>query len=169
MSQTLSHAVEAQARAQTACLGWLTARIKRRLTDSLGRSVQFYCVAEEDDAGRLHLHGEFNIVDADKVRVDRVRVNVRKALRLAGGEWPKASKARQRQAQVRAAAPDAGWAGYLAKDFWRFGPIVREMLTTYGSSYAPGFKGDQVSRTKLLGEIAGKIYGEHRALIMKVD
>ena len=162
----LSHAVEAQARAQPDALCWLTARIARRLKDSLGRSVQVVIVAEEDDAGRLHLHGEFNIVGADELQVDRVRVKVRKALRLAGGEWPKDSKARQRQAQVIADAPDAGWAGYLAKDFAYFGPIVREMLTTYGSSYAPGFKGDQVSRTKLLGEIAGKIYNEHRALVM---
>lgn len=164
----LSHAVEAQARAEPDALGWLTARIKRHLKDSLGRSVEFYCVAEEDDASRLHLHGEFNIVDPDAVRVDRTRVKVRKALRLAGGEWPK-EKGRQRQAQVKADAPDAGWSGYLAKDFAYYGPIVRPMLTAYSSNYAPGFKGDQVSRTKGLGEIAGKIYGEHRALVVGAD
>ena len=164
----LSHAVEAQARSKGDALGWLTARVARRLKDSLGRPVEVYIVAEEDEAGRLHLHGEFNIVGPEELRVDRVCVKVRKALRLAGGEWPKASKARQRQCEVKAASPDAGWSGYLAKDFAFFGPIVRPMLEFYGSSYAPGFKGDQVSRTKKLGEIAGKIYSEHRALVMDV-
>jgi hypothetical protein len=112
----------------------------------------------------LHVHGEFNITRPDSTTVKRDRAKARKALRLAGGEWP---THRQFQAYVPPEAPDSGWAGYLSKDFAFCGPIVRPWLSALGSNYASGFNGDQVSRTRLLGKIAGKIYNEHRETVMR--
>ena len=119
---------------------------------------------ERDDRGVLHVHGEFNITRPDSITVKRVSAKARKALRLAGGEW---ATHRQFQANVPPEAPDSGWAGYLAKDFAFCGPIVRPWLTALGSNYAPGFNGDQVSRTRLLGKVAARIYGEHREAVMR--
>jgi hypothetical protein len=156
--------VEAQAAAQPDALGWLSRRIARRLQDALGRPLQCYCVLEQDDRRKLHVHGEFNIAEHNSIAVKRDRAKARKALRLAGGEWP---TLRQFQAHVPPDAPDSGWSGYLAKDFAFFGPIARPWLTSVGSTYAPGFNGDQISRTKILGALAESIYNEHRALVMR--
>jgi hypothetical protein len=160
----LDDAVEAQAAAQPDALGWLGRRIARRLQAALGRSVQCYCVLEQDDRRKLHVHGEMGVTDPNGIAVKRDRAKARKALRLAGGEWP---TLRQFQARVPTEAPDSGWSGYLAKDFAFFGPIVRPWLNTVGSSYAPGFSGDQISRTKILGALAESIYNEHRELVMR--
>jgi hypothetical protein len=160
----LDDAVEAQAAAQPDALGWLSRRIARRLQDALGRPVQCYCVLEQDDRRKLHVHGEMGIVDHNGIAVKRDRAKARKALRLAGGEF---LTVRQFQAHVPPDAPDSGWSGYLAKDFTFFGPIVRPWLTSVGSRYAPGFGGDQISRTKILGALAVSIYNEHRALVMR--
>ncbi len=120
-------------------------------------------VLEQDDRRELHLHGEFNITGPNSPTVKRDRAKARKALRLAGGEWP---KGRQFQAKVPHAAPDSGWPGYLSKHFAFSGPIVRPWLTSVGSNYAPSFNGDQVSRTRLLAKMAAKIYAEHREFVM---
>lgn len=162
-SLRLDGPVEAQALSKPDALGWLSRRIARRLKAALGHLVECYCVLEQDDDGKLHLHGEFNITGPNSNSVKRDRAKARKALRLAGGEWP---KARQFQAKVPAEAPDSGWAGYLSKEFAFFGPIVRPYLTSVGCIFAPGFNGDQVSRTEILGALAEKIYNEHRELVM---
>ncbi|QDM27562.1 hypothetical protein FNL56_16615 [Tardiphaga sp. vice304] len=154
-SLNLRSDIEVRALAQPASLDWLRRRLVRRLTTLLGRPVALYVVAEEEGhRRRLHLHGEMQ-VNADEV------VTARDALRLAGGEW---DQARQHQSHTQC-DPDSGWAGYVAKEFWRFGPIVRPWLTALNSSYRVRFNGGQVSRTMLLGGLAGKIYREHRALI----
>jgi hypothetical protein len=164
-SLRLDGPVEAQASAEPDALGWLSARITRRLQARLGRSVESYCVLECDARRQLHVHGEFNIVRPDCRTVNRERAKARKALRLAGGEWP--PECRKFQAQVKGRSPDAGWAGYLAKDFAFRGPIIRPWLTALGSNYAPGFNGDQICRTKTLGAAAERIYNEHRELVMR--
>lgn len=118
--------------------------------------MQGYIVAEEDPQNhRLHLHGEIQISaeEAEKAR---------KALGLAGGEW---DDVRQYQSHTEF-APDAGWAGYVSKDSWRFGPIVRPWLTMVNSSYRVRFNGDQISRTAMLAAVAKRAYQEHRALIL---
>jgi hypothetical protein len=163
-SLRLDGPVEAQALSKPDALGWLSPRIARRLKAALGRLIECYCVLEQDDDGEIHLHGAFNITGPNSTSVKRDRAKARKALRLAGGEWP---KARQFQADVPHAAPDSGWPGYLSKEFAFFGPIVRPYLTSVGSNYAPGFNGDQVSRTEVLGALAEKIYNERRELVMR--
>jgi hypothetical protein len=163
-SLRLDGPVEAQALSKPSALGWLSPRIARRLKAALGHLVECYCVLEQDDDGKLHVHGEFIITDPNSTTVRRDRAKARKALRLAGGEW---TKARQFQADVPAEAPDSGWPGYLSKQFAFFGPIVRPYLTSVGSIFAPGFDGDQVSRTEILGALAEKIYNEHRELVMR--
>jgi hypothetical protein len=163
-SLRLDHPVAAQALSKPDALGWLSRRIARRLKAALGRLIECYCVLEQDDSGELHVHGEFIITGPNSTTIRRDRAKARKALRLAGGEW---TKARQFQADVPAEAPDSGWPGYLSKEFAFFGPIIRPWLTSIGSNYAPGFNGDQVSRTEVLGALAEKIYNEHRELVMR--
>jgi hypothetical protein len=162
----LSDSVEARARVEPNALSWLTARITQRLRTVLGQSVQFYCVLEQDETKRLHLHGEFTLGsdndDGGNMKVRRRLVLVRKALRLAGGEW---KKSRQFQAKVRA-NPDAGWAGYISKDSHLYGSIVRPYLKLVGSQYAPSFEGNQITRTALLGKAAAKVYAQHRELVL---
>ena len=63
---------------------------------------------EEGEQHRLHFHGEIQC-SADEAK------NVRKALRLAGGEW---NEALQHQTKTEA-DPDRGWASYIADDIWR--------------------------------------------------
>jgi hypothetical protein len=163
-SLRLHASVEAQALSKPDALDWLSRRIARRLRAALGHPVECYCVLEQDDRRELHVHGAFIITGPNSTSVNRDRAKARKALRLAGGEWP---KARQFQANVPPEAPDSGWPGYLAKDFALFGPIVRPWLTLVGSKYAPGFGGDQISRTKVLAALAETIYNEHRELVMR--
>jgi hypothetical protein len=158
-SLNLRNDIEARALAQPASLDWLRRRIINRLTTLLGRPVQFYVVAEEDgDGHRLHLHGEMQIT-ANEVE------EARHALRLAGGEW---KKVRQKQTHTEC-DPDAGWAGYVAKDFWRFGPITRPWLTALNSSYRVRFNGSQISRTSDLAVLAHEVYDQHRLMAQGID
>jgi hypothetical protein len=106
--------IEALARRQPDQAGWFQARLVRRLRQQLGRSPEFHLTMEEGDQHRLHFHGEIQC-SADEAE------NVRKALRLAGGEWKVAP---QHQTKTDA-DPDHGWASYIADDIWRVGSPVR--------------------------------------------
>jgi hypothetical protein len=116
-------------------------------------------VSEEDAiTRRLHLHGELRIEAGEAALA-------RKALRLAGGEW---EDVRQYQAHTES-DPDTGWAGYMSKEFWRYGPIVRPWLASVNSSYRVRYNGGQISKTQRANAIAEKIYAEHCGLLQKDD
>ena len=106
----LSPEIEAQIRFKGS--GWLFRRVRHYLQKALGRKPDFWFGLELSKTGRLHMHGEL------QVALDEL-VAVRKALRLAGGEW---DKVRQHQAHTK---PDASivWANYGAKEAWRIKPF----------------------------------------------
>lgn len=152
--------IEALCRRQPDQAGWFQARVVRRLCQQLGRSPEFHLTMEEGDQHRLHFHGEIQC-SADEAE------SVRKALRLASGEW---DEARQHQTKT-AADPDQGWASYIADDIWRvrftrsFMPRFRDAR----SSSAITFTGATISTTKLLGQRAIELHAQHRAWLMSQD
>jgi hypothetical protein len=151
--------VEAKARVQKASLDWIHRRMARRLDQALGRKVEFFPVLEEtpNRTRRLHLHGELQ-VSPEEVKA------ARKALRLAGGEW---EEVRQHQAHTDE-MPDEGWAGYIAKDFWKFGPHVRRWTSVApGSLTGTRIQGSIYSSTLLLGRLSAKTYEAHRRIVWR--
>jgi hypothetical protein len=157
LNLNLSPEVEAKALSQAYPIGWLHRRTSHHLREALGRPVEFHLVAEQDDDGRLHLHGEFQIADTEATIA-------RGALRKAGGKWDAAASNKQAWTQ---AEPDAGWLNYITGDLWRIG-YTRNFLPRYGSprsGYAITFKGGPTSSTKLLNQKAAEIYEAHRQLV----
>jgi hypothetical protein len=116
--------VEERARAQgKKMLAWVQKCIARELKKYVGRHVQLVFVLEEDENGRLHVHGEFQIFE-EEAEV------ARKALRVALGEWPTENDRPRgcpawlpnmpRQHQIKTEPePDHGHSCYITKDFWR--------------------------------------------------
>jgi hypothetical protein len=156
--------IEAKARAKANPCTWLRDRIEAELRKALGRSVQMLLAFEEaetwgDATGRyrkrLHAHGEF-AVSADETAAARA------ALRKAGGEW---GTVRQYQAQT-AADPDEGWVGYVAKDFWKTTPIMRELIE--GSRiYGVTFRGNVLSVSQPVTEIARSLFERNRTQLVR--
>lgn len=122
----LSHAIEAQARAEALPVDWLRRRIATSLEPTLGPAVPFWFTADETDEDyslrdtpegrvvvfepkRLHLHGELSVTPSELARA-------KAALRRAGGNMlknegdPKANKAAHRsQVHNHNYPPDDGW------------------------------------------------------------
>jgi hypothetical protein len=154
----LKPAIEERARNQLNPAGWLLDRIVHHLKAVLRKLPEFHFVLEEAEAHRLHVHGEIQCNSAETAAV-------RKALRLAGGEW---DVVRQHQAHTDT-DPDQGWASYISKDLWKI-RFTREFLPKYGnprSSHAITFSGNAISTTRLLGQQAAKRFEEHRDLVMR--
>jgi hypothetical protein len=152
--------IEALCREQPDQAGWFRARVARRLQQQLGCSPEFHLTMEEGDQHRLHFHGEIQC-SADEAE------NVRKALRLAGGEWKQAP---QHQAKTDP-DPDQGWASYIAEDIWRV-RFTRSFLPRYRdarSNDAITFTGNVASATKLLNQRAAELYSQHRAWLIAND
>lgn len=100
----LSPAIDRLARTKPSAVKWLSRRIALQLKLALGRPIDFWFAVEVTETGqprRLHCHGELQIASSDSVCV-------RKALRIAGGEW---DEARQFQAHT-SPAPNVGWSHY---------------------------------------------------------
>jgi hypothetical protein len=135
----LSPKIEAQARSQADALDWLKRRVAKELKAIGDAPCEFWVVAEEEryckvrnsqrrnpGLPRLHLHGE---IIADNM----LRESIRKALRLAGGEW---EDTRQFQAWL---GPRADWwPSYVCKDHWRRSRLLMDhpnphRLTFHGS------------------------------------
>lgn len=95
---------EARVRSAPNGAGWLSKRIARQLKAALGQSVDFWFAFEETPGKRLHVHGEL-AAGTDELPA------VRKALRLAGGEW---TDIRQHQAHTHT-DPSVVWPIYAAK------------------------------------------------------
>jgi hypothetical protein len=133
----LNDEVQSLARQQPDPLNWLQERIRRNLTKALGWPPAFYVVLEETDdmKSKLHIHGELGLPH-DLVTNKRLLANVRKALRMAGGQWP---KCRQFQANLRLDV-DEGWTSYIAKTFWKWMPHTRRLLERFPNRIAPTFK-----------------------------
>ena len=105
----------------------------------------------------LHLHGELS------ASIDEAEA-VRKALRLAGGEW---KKTRQHQAHTKV-DPDAGWIGYVLKDdVWTRGANSKSKLAHIrGLAESRGFSGDNYAATRDLTAAAIALYAEDRATVL---
>jgi hypothetical protein len=133
----LNDDVQRLARQQPDPLNWLQERIKRNLTKVFGWSPAFYVVLEETDDMRpkLHIHGELALPH-DLVCDKRFLANTKKALRAAGGQWPKGT---QFQANLRLDA-DEGWTSYIAKTFWKWMPHTRRLLERFPNRIGPTFK-----------------------------
>jgi hypothetical protein len=147
---------EDRARSQSNPIGWLRARIARRLAQQLGRAPEFHLVGEEAERRRLHLHGEIQASPNETP-------GARKAFRLAGGEW---DEVRQHQAHTDV-DPDAGWSSYIGKDLWRIS-YTRNFLARHGSprsSYAITFEGNATASTNRLNARAAERYDQHREWI----
>jgi hypothetical protein len=133
----LNDDVQSLARQQPDPLNWLQERIKRNLTKTLGWSPSFYAVLEETDdiKPKLHIHGELGL-PRDMVTNKRLLADVRRALRMAGGQWLKCP---QFQANLRLDV-DEGWTSYIGKTFWKWMPHTRRLLERFPNRIVPTFK-----------------------------
>lgn len=111
-SFTLNLSPEIEAKARLKGSDWLFRRVRYHLQNAFGRKPEFWFALELTDTQRLHVHGELQAAPHELAAV-------RKALRLAGGEW---DQVRQHQAHTK---PDASivWANYTVKDAWRIRPF----------------------------------------------
>jgi hypothetical protein len=156
----LKPGIEERARSQSNPAGWFHDRIVHHLKAVLGKVPEFHFVLEEAEAHRLHVHGEIQCI------LDETAA-VRKALRLAGGEW---DIVRQHQAHTDM-DPDQGWASYISKDLWKI-RFTREFLPNYGnprSSHAITFSGNAISTTRSLGQRAAGLFAEHREMLVRAQ
>ena len=144
----LSPAVEEQVRREPSSAGWLSKRIARRLKQALGRAVPLW-FAFELEGGRLHLHGELGASVAELPAV-------RKALRLAGGEW---LTVRQHQAHT-VSAPTLPWVGYAAKEAWRVRPFTGRL-----AGIARPINGDWYFATNRARSTANKLYDTQKEAV----
>jgi hypothetical protein len=152
--------IEERARSQSNPAGWFHDRIVHHLKAVLRKLPEFHFVLEEAEAHRLHVHGEIQCTSAETAAV-------RKALRLAGGEW---DLVRQHQAHTDN-DPDQGWASYISKDLWKI-RFTRDFLPKYGnprSSYAITFSGNAISTTRSLGQKAAELFAQHREMLVRVQ
>ena len=141
---------------------------RRQPEGYLGRHVEFVLVPEDDENGRLHLHGEFQI------SVEEAEA-ARKAMRVALGEWP-AEKDRPRgcpawvpnmprQHQVKTEPePDHGHSCYITKDFWRSPDRLHIKLF---AAMRVGFDCKPLSATKRLRARAEELYTHDRAMVIE--
>jgi hypothetical protein len=86
----------------------------------------------------------------------------RAALGKGCGEWETT-----RQHQVKTTPdPDAGWTGYIGKDFWKTTRFMRELLERAGSRWAVQFQGGHLSTTNAVRARAEALYKAHRAALV---
>jgi len=103
----LSADISSLASSKPSAASWLQKRIAKRLRQQLGFNPEFWFIFEASSAQRLHIHGEIGVP-----KVPVVLKKVRRALRLACGEW---QHTRQHQVRLRP-NPSAWWPNYVSKD-----------------------------------------------------
>jgi hypothetical protein len=160
----LRHDIEALARTKPNSCQYVRDRMAAELRKGLGRRVDFIAAFEEADVfdevsrrwrPRLHVHGEM------AVSVEEAEL-ARACLRRAGGEW---ETNRQHQAKTWP-DPDDGWVGYIAKDFWKTTPFMRNMMK--GSRiFGVTFDGDVFSATRPVTLRATTIFEQDRKTILR--
>ncbi|MCV0394363.1 MAG: hypothetical protein K5872_13385 [Rhizobiaceae bacterium] len=129
--------------------GWLGDRLSRRLKEALGRPVALWFAF--DVAQDLpHVHGELQ-ADTNELKA------VRKAMRLAGGEW---HDVRQHQAHTRP-DPTAIWSFYAATD----AIFIRPLKGPFAHLPRP-INGDWVFATKGVRRGAGELYSLQRQKVL---
>ena len=149
--------IEELARSKPSALAWLQKRVAKELRKAVGAPVSFYLTAEADGDKALHIHGELALA-ADLATDPDLLIEVRRALRLAAGEWEE----KKRQFQVKMKPdPDDGWTSYAAKDFRFATPFMRKFLNASGSRYRITFPGPVLSITADLNRRAEAIYKRH--------
>lgn len=139
--------IEEQVRGASNSAKWLSARIARRLKQLTGASVDFWFAFDVSDKRRLHIHGELAGIHADQLPA------VRKALRLAGGEW---EQIRQHQTHLRA-NPSLVWANYAAKNSFAVRPLSGRL-----SKLPRPIAGDWFFATNSVRSSARSLYEEAR-------
>ena len=100
----------------------------------LGSDQRWWACLEETANRHLHLHGE---IECPAVQLEEVR----RALRLAGGEWAKGSRHFQAKFEPH---PDARWASYCAKSLGLATDSRRALMARYGctsSRWVASFSG----------------------------
>ena len=138
----LSKPVEELARREgPRCLDFLHRRVRASLKRIVGRSVEF-CLSLEEIRRRLHLHGGIACADSEYKLV-------RRALKTAGGLWPKGM--RQYQLVMRK-SPTARWAGYAVKEAYKARPsfrrfIARSLFQLIQPHKVASFEGPAISST----------------------
>ena len=134
---------------QPSSAGWLSKRIARHLKALLGRPVAFWFAFEKGVGERLHVHGELQASPNEFVRV-------RRALRLAGGQW---SHTRQHQAKIKQASPTVVWPQYVAT----LAPYIqpRPKIGRMASISRP-INGDWIFATNEIRIAAGNLYADRR-------
>jgi hypothetical protein len=149
----LSSEIEALAKSKPSAVRWLHARINKSLGAVFGRQIDFVLVLEEASDHRLHCHGEFGLANHEAVKG-------RAALRKAGGDYPGPP---QYQTKTMP-APDALWASYELKDFYKLGPKMRDMFK--GSRRGVDFEGRGFSMTSPVHTKAAALYQLDRSMLM---
>jgi hypothetical protein len=84
-------------------------------------------------------------------------LRARAALRKAGGEW---HDMRHHQAKI-VPAPDAGWVGYIGKEFWKTTPSIREFMK-HSRFFSVTFDGNVFSATRLVAQKARELFEADR-------
>jgi hypothetical protein len=152
-SLNLSDEIETKLRAAPHSAKWIAARIRRQLKLALGRSVDCWFVLELSDKRRLHLHGEIAVAEADFV-------SVRKALRLAGGEW---EHTRQHQTKLRS-SPTSIWVNYCLKQISE----MRKRSGRLGEIQSRPIQGSWFFATNNVRAAAKSLYEDRRACAIQL-
>ncbi|MES0167826.1 hypothetical protein NKJ87_17830 [Mesorhizobium sp. M0027] len=153
----LSPAIDQLARSKPSAVKWLSRRIALQLKLALGRPVDFWFAVEVTETGqprRLHCHGELQIAPSDSVCV-------RKALRIAGGEW---KGSRQFQADTRA-DPEVVWSHYV------LGLSVLSGVVPYRGRFKNlrrPINGDWLTATNAVRSGARSLYTGRRAQVLSL-
>ncbi|MER9203016.1 hypothetical protein NKH74_28155 [Mesorhizobium sp. M0933] len=153
----LSPAIDSLARTKSSAVKWLSRRIALQLRLALGRPIDFWFAVEVTETGqprRLHCHGELQIAPSDSVCV-------RKALRIAGGEW---KGSRQFQADT-VPAPDVVWSHYV------LGLSVLSGVVPYRGRFKDlrrPIKGDWFTATNAVRSNASSLYTGRRAQVLSL-
>ncbi|GLQ82008.1 hypothetical protein GCM10007881_55290 [Mesorhizobium huakuii] len=153
----LSPDIDRLARTKRSAVKWLSRRIDRQLKLALGRPIDFWFAVELTQEGqprRLHCHGELQIASSDSLCV-------RKALRIAGGEW---EEARQFQAHTRP-APNVGWSHYVR------GLSVLSGVVPYRGRFKNmkrPINGDWFASTNAVRSAASSLYTARRGQVLSL-
>lgn len=132
---------------------WFLSRISNRFA-AVGLPCHVWFAVERMNSGFLHLHGAFALPAALAAN-DNLEA-AKRALRLAGGEYPE----RMRQYQVRLVAdPDAGWATYAFKN-WRYQMLDFRRKNPGHLKTVPGM--NWIARSASLGRESAARYQQWR-------
>jgi len=165
-SLRLTDEVEKRARGRGKhCLDYLHRQIadhlKRALKPAQGEYGWWHIVIEDDEKGRLHIHGNILFRPDDRKLVDC-------ALRGAGGNW-KIKDARTGkmvpcpyQLDWSRGEPNYGWTGYKLKNTWKADPLWRRRMKrrppTAVRGWTVSFDGHAVTCTKDVKDAAKVIH-----------